>query len=158
MVYDLDDKEIVDFLKDKGNLVSFSEIEIMHVQDVKALIDDVNFIFYSLGILFILLISYLSYKKERFSREIIKGCLVTILIIFILGLAFYFSFEKLFYYFHIVAFSNDYWLLEEGSLLLSKFPLEFFYNFIFNLLIRSFIVALVVLILIKIFLKFKIIQ
>lgn len=158
MVYDLGNDEVVDYLKNGKELTSYSSVEMIHMQDVKRLIDDVNFIFYSLSFVFILLISYLVYKKERFFKEITKGCLLTILIIFILGLAFYFNFEKLFYYFHIIGFSNNYWMLEEGSLLLKQFPIDFFYNFVFNLLFRSLIIALSVLIIMKVLLKFKIIQ
>ena len=121
----------------KGGKLKFdySEKELMHLQDVKKLINILEEVLYVLIIL-ILLIMFFS-KENMF---IISG-LITIGIILIL---FLFDFNFLFTKFHEILFINNYWLLESNTLLIKTYPMEFFIRFFKRLILNTIITSLII--------------
>jgi integral membrane protein (TIGR01906 family) len=109
--------------------------EVIHMTDVKKLMvldDNVQII--SLIIL-ILSIGFLIYKGGKNKWELLLsglffGCVVIFGLIALLAIAFLFNFDQMFVLFHLVSFSNSFWLLPANSYLLMMFP-EAFFNFIF---------------------------
>ena len=80
---------------------------------------------------FILLILIFN-KKDIFDVLMISGA-ITIAITLILV---FFSFDLLFTKFHEALFLNDYWLLDEGTLLIKTYPIEFFTGFFKRLILN----------------------
>lgn len=116
-------ENLLNYLDSKEELkFNYTEKEIMHMEDVKSLTNALRIIVYLLGfIIFLILIT----TKDTSKILIISG-LVTIGIIIVLSLI---DFSSLFTKFHEIFFMNDYWLLDENSLLIKTYPLEFFTDF-----------------------------
>ena len=109
----------------------FNSREKMHLLDVKELIKQALFIFNIIGIIILLLISYLIVKKRfnelgnvAFSSGVTT---LTLLILFIGAIAY--DFDKLFLGFHFLSFNNDLWMLNpDTDNLIAMFPEGFFYD------------------------------
>jgi integral membrane protein (TIGR01906 family) len=112
-----------------------SQDEVVHMTDVKKLmLLDYNVQIVSLVVL-LLSVGFLMYKggKKRWIlllSGIFFGCVVIFAIIALLAAAFLFDFNQAFIIFHLLSFSNSFWLLPANSYLLMLFP-EAFFNFIF---------------------------
>ena len=128
-----------------GPLSLFSPKEILHMQDVKKILLSIYSLqlvsfFYALAyITVILLIRQSKGLRDIFSSLSIAG-LGGNIILFILGLLLYFSFDQYFIYFHELAFDNDYWILDPNKdFLIKLYPLKFW-----NLITVAFISSVLV--------------
>lgn len=109
----------------------FTREEQIHFKDVKLL---VQLDYKVLLAAFILVVSYALFlffsKRGRNKRELFKylvwGCSLSIALIFIIGIASFFDFDRLFLQFHELVFSNQYWSSQGYMLLL--FPGGFWYD------------------------------
>jgi integral membrane protein (TIGR01906 family) len=126
---------LLDYLNSKEELkFNYTEREIIHLHDVKNLVNILRIMIYIL----LLMIIILFITNKNFSYMLIISGLITIGIILIILL---FNFNLLFVKFHELLFTNDYWLLPENSLLINTYPIEFFMGFfkrlILNIIITS---------------------
>jgi integral membrane protein (TIGR01906 family) len=105
--------------------------EVIHFRDVKGLIR------LDYGVLAGTLVYVLAYagvclfwRKRKYWRHLgwglVGGGGLTLGLMLALGLGIFFGFEELFWQFHVISFSNLYWLAEGNMHLL--FPEDFFYN------------------------------
>jgi integral membrane protein (TIGR01906 family) len=111
----------------------FNEKELIHLDDVRALIQLdhlVQLIAIILALLCIIVLCVSS--KDRLARVmkgIFLGCVVTLAGVIVLVLWALFGFDQLFILFHLVSFSNDLWLLDPTTdNLIQLFPGGFFYD------------------------------
>ncbi|MFH1209666.1 MAG: TIGR01906 family membrane protein [archaeon] len=134
---------LFNYFKNNDNLDNsfFNEKEKLHLIDVKNLINIAFILLYILLIIFVILTSYLLYKKEYLT--ILDSFMISglSLIIFLIIVSL-FNFNNLFYNFHLLIFNNDLWLLDPlKDNLIKMFPEYFFYDFfktlILNILITS---------------------
>tara|TARA_Y100000034_G_scaffold134518_1_gene203168 strand:- start:1226 stop:1780 length:555 start_codon:yes stop_codon:yes gene_type:complete len=130
---------LLNYFKDKEELkLDYTEIELIHLEDVKGLINTLKIGVYILGILILLIMIF----SKDFSNILLISGLITIGIVILLFLI---DFSFLFTKFHEILFTNNYWLLPPNTLLIKTYPLEFFINFfkrlILNIIITSFIVG-----------------
>ncbi len=128
-----------------GLLALFSPKEILHMQDVKKILLSiytlqlVSFFYALVYITVILLIRKSKGLRDIFSSLSIAG-LGGNIILFILGLLLYFSFDQYFIYFHELAFDNDYWILDPNKdFLIKLYPIKFW-----NLITVAFISSVLV--------------
>jgi len=116
----------------------FNEKEIIHLKDVRNLINFFIYLFYFLILIFILLL--FKFYKNIFSVFIIAFLIILLISIFI----YIFDFSNLFYKFHLLAFKNDFWILNpKTDNLINFFPESFFYNVLMKILINSFLMSFV---------------
>lgn len=124
---------IIDYLKGKGGdeLLNpyFNDREVLHMRDVQNLFRYERIIKYIFGILSIIIMWYLGYKKEyiRFGKTITYGLFINHIVLIILALFIMTDFNKYFTIFHHIFFNNDLWLLNpETDLMIQMLPEEFF--------------------------------
>lgn len=118
-------------IKDGKPFELFTPEEVIHFKDVKGLIWlDYRF---ALGTLFYILayagVSLLWRKREYWQQlalAIVGGSGITVALMLALGLGTLLGFGQLFYQFHLLFFSNEFWSAQGYMLLL--FPEPFFYD------------------------------
>ena len=145
--YLTDDTDLLDIriTIDQRNVPLFSSKEILHMRDVKQILLKV-YLLQELTILFIsiYIISIFLWSKERpisdfFTDLFLAGVIGNFLLIF-LGILLTFSFDRYFVYFHELAFSNDFWLLDpRKDALVQIYPIEF-WNYIVIALITIIVI------------------
>ncbi len=130
---DRNSNELIGYLAGKNELNTdfFNDKEKIHLLDVKGLIKQALFTFNIIGIIILLLISYLMVNKrfdELGNVAFSSGVTTLILLILFLGAVAY-DFDKLFLGFHLISFNNDLWMLNPVTdNLIVMFPEGFFYD------------------------------
>ncbi len=153
-------KLLINYLKDKNPKLEtdfFNEKEKIHLNDVKNIIKKLIILLYFSIILIILIFSYFIYKgKYKFIlKSLILGLSLTIFIIILFYILVLFDFDKVFTYFHLVSFDNNYWLLNpETDNLIKMFPQEIFFDLARIAILYSLISSLIILVF-SIFLLYK---
>ena len=129
---------LINYLKNKEGLNKelYTEKEIIHLKDVKSLINKFVLSFYFLLIFSLLLI--FKFYKNIYEIFFISGILTLVIILLFTFL----NFNSLFYNFHIVFFKNAFWLIDPETTLIRLFPEMFFKNFLKEILFRSFFFSL----------------
>jgi len=124
---------LIDYLKNKEQLnkEDYTEREIIHLKDVNSIISKSIFLFFIMLLIFILLL--FKFYKETPKIMLISGLFTLSIVIILISL----NFTSLFYNFHLILFSNDFWLLEPETTLIKLFPEYFFSNFLKDILLRS---------------------
>ena len=135
-------ENLLNYLENKEELkFSYTERELVHLEDVKNLFNILSIFVYVLAFL---ILAVLIFNKDELSMILIISGALTILITLIL---FLFDFSFLFTKFHELIFSNNYWLLDESTLLIKTYPAEFFYEFFkrlgLNIIISSLILIII---------------
>jgi len=129
-------ENLINYFNGKEELnFNYTEVEVIHLNDVKFLINLSRIIVYALGILILLI---LIIDRDISGILIISG-IITIGIIIILFLI---DFNFLFTKFHEILFMNDYWLLSNNTLLIQTYPMEFFISFFKRLILNIIITSL----------------
>lgn len=120
--------------KDGKEFDLFNEQEIIHLQDVKGLIQ-LDYCVQKSTLAFIMLYSLalLIWRRSGSWRvlagSILRGSILTLGLIVALALVAVFAFQQLFLFFHLVSFSNEYWMLNPSrDYLIMLFPEGFFYD------------------------------
>ncbi|MGC8721935.1 MAG: TIGR01906 family membrane protein [Caldisericaceae bacterium] len=119
----------------------FTSEEIIHMRDVKRLIDFVALIVLLAGI-----ILFLFGRKSRSLLAAAKSASVAVMVLYgaILTLVL-FNFDKTFYKFHELLFTNSFWLLPETDMLIRMYPENLFYDYAKLWFATSFIISIAVL-------------
>jgi len=142
---------ILSFFKNKAPLSNvFTEDEKSHLQDVKNLITGVNYVFYGLLLIEIILflLLFLTYRKEiiKFFQIIGFSFMITGLSIVMFSLVLYIfsgSFSDMFVKFHLIFFPWGNWQFPDTSILIKMFPEQFFYNFTYKAVSNVVITAII---------------
>jgi integral membrane protein (TIGR01906 family) len=121
-------------VKDGEPFELFNEREVIHLKDVKGLIQ----LDYGVGLgTLAYVLAYagvcLFWKKRRYWRDLAWGLVggggITLGLMLALGLGILFGFEQIFWQFHVISFSNQFWLLDPTrDYLKMLFPDGFFYD------------------------------
>ena len=104
----------------------FTKQEIIHLQDVRSLLYSFRALFFSVVVFTLFLAVYLFFTHDFQKRDLILGGGLGIAALVIIGVLTLFAFDRLFTWFHLMSFSNTFWLLPENSYLLQLFPFEYF--------------------------------
>ena len=119
-------------VKQNNTIVNlFNNEEIIHFKDVKKLFTfDYEVLLGTLSYcLFFGLVSFFWKKDEnrnKLARDTIKGSVLTLGLMLLLGIGTLVDFNNLFYQFHLLVFTNTFWSAEGNMLLL--FPDGFWYD------------------------------
>ena len=112
----------------------YNEVEILHMWDVKVLIRTLYNVQVIAGLFILLFIpAGLAIAPRVFPRVFLRlmawGAGVTLGIVFVTGLFSLTGFSQTFYFFHVIAFTNDYWQLDPArDFLIAMFPEGFFFD------------------------------
>ncbi len=121
-------------IKDGKPFELFNQREIAHLKDVKGLIRLDYWVL--LGTL-IYTLSYtgvsLFWRRKRYWRRlawgVVSGSGITLALMLAMGLGTLFGFDQLFYQFHLLSFSNEFWQLDPTKdYLIMLFPGGFWYD------------------------------
>jgi integral membrane protein (TIGR01906 family) len=128
------DSIAITVVKDDESFELFNQREIIHLRDVKGLIQ----LDYGVGLgTLAYVLAYagvcLFWRKPGYWRHLAWGLVgggsITLGLMLALGLGILFGFEELFWQFHVISFSNQFWLLDPTKDYLKMlFPDGFFYN------------------------------
>jgi integral membrane protein (TIGR01906 family) len=123
----------------------YSNQAILHLMDVKHLLNTALLLTICLDILLISTTIYAIIKKEvkKLLNAFLVGAVATIVLtLAVLGLL-ALDFENSFIYFHLAFFRNNYWLFDESDNLIKMFPQSFFVSFAYHLVANIIVTALV---------------
>ncbi|MFH1210729.1 MAG: TIGR01906 family membrane protein [archaeon] len=135
--------ELINYLKEGGEITYFNEKEKQHLQDVRRIIKILMTTLYIaiLAATIILSITFIQNKKQL-GIALIAGGLLTILVLILLA-ALLMNFQTSFIKFHELAFTNNLWILDpETDKLIVLFPESFFYQITKDIVTRSLITAM----------------
>ena len=142
--YFFNEKELLD-------IDIFSNKEILHMKDVKSVMNFIFDISKILSIVFCILTFVLySYFRVYIYKLIFYSLSLFLSILVFLGTSFLLFFQELFIIFHQIAFNNDLWILNPNEdYLLMMYPEDFFRDVAILILATSFILNVIVYILFR---------
>lgn len=119
-------------IKDGQPFTLFNEKEVQHLKDVKGLI----WLDYKVLIgTFLYLLIYAAFfirrkaNKRNLAQGLFGGGILTVVLGLALGVGILFGFDQLFWDFHLLSFSNDFWLLDPTKdYMIMMFPGDFWYD------------------------------
>ena len=117
--------EVVDKYGERFEL--YHDYELIHLEDVKELFQlDYKVQVISLAYIVIYALLFLLWRRgwwQDLTKGVWHGCVLTVILVAILGIASLFGFERLFIQFHYLVFTNPYWMLDTGKdYLIMLFP------------------------------------
>lgn len=136
------------------NKDEYSNRDIIHLVDVKDLFQK-GFLIKRLSFIISItaMIALYSQNTKNLYKSTYYSSIISLAIILFLLLFSYLNFDKLFTYFHLVLFDNDYWILDpEKDLLIQLFPEGFFID-IFSKIALLFIGIMSIILIISYLLK-----
>ncbi len=127
------DSAQITVLKKGQEFSLFNERELVHLEDVRGLIQLDYWVQRGALLLLIICVLVLFFSFKVGWRIVVQGLLwgslVTVGLMAVLALWALFGFERFFLLFHLVSFSNEYWLLDPAKdYLIRLFPEGFFYD------------------------------
>ena len=142
--YFFNEKELLD-------IDIYSNKEILHMKDVKSVMNFIFDISKILSIVFCILTFVLySYFRVYIYKLIFYSLSLFLSILVFLGTSFLLFFQELFIIFHQIAFNNDLWILNPNEdYLLMMYPEDFFRDVAILILVTSFILNVIVYILFR---------
>ncbi|MEC7921716.1 MAG: TIGR01906 family membrane protein [Chloroflexota bacterium] len=119
----------------------YSDKEILHMKDVKHIMNLIFNLGKILSIVFCVLIFLLhSYFEVHLNKVIFYSVILFSSILILLGVSFLLFFQEIFIIFHKIAFNNDLWILNPNTdYLLMMFPEDFFRDVAVLILLSSFL-------------------
>ena len=112
----------------------YNEREIIHMRDVKALVQGV-YLVQTLAALYIAAFAAigLATQRKRFLPILVRcvggGGILTLALVGIVSIGALVGFDRLFLLFHLISFSNDFWQLDpRRDYLIAMFPQRFFFD------------------------------
>lgn len=101
----------------------------IHFEEVKAIFNKIDFIFYSSIILFIAIFIYAKRKNKIDYSFLNLSSLLTIILPAVLIIPFAVDFNKSFVIFHKIFFSNDYWIFDPATdPIINALPEAYFFH------------------------------
>jgi integral membrane protein (TIGR01906 family) len=111
----------------------FNEKELVHLKDVRGLIQLDYVVQMATVILLVISAILLCFRAEekwlKLIKALLRGSLLTCFIVIITGILSLLFFDQLFLLFHLVSFTNEFWILDPSrDYLIMLFPGQFFYD------------------------------
>lgn len=133
-------QQTINFLDDKAGLeLQLTENEMSHLEDVKKVMNYIDYAFYFLLLVLIIILTYHKQDQEQIKKLFKYGGITTVVsILFVLLFSLTF-FDSLFTIFHQIFFPQGNWTFPGSSLLIQIFPLQFFINISRNIFLLSLI-------------------
>jgi len=153
-IYNHFDKEVADSVIE--NLIGymrydiplsdfFNEKEKRHMVDVRNIIQRLLVLLYTLALV---VVALLVYDWKNLFKSLVYGSIFTLALLLLFFICSYIGFDTVFYKFHEVSFSNDFWMLNpEVDNLKALLPDGFFYDALMRIFFITFIFSAMVLLL-----------
>lgn len=128
----------------RSSVAAFTEKEISHMDDVRALLLKILFLFCGSLIILIILLILAGKSSRGILRAAGRVSVISssaVLFIFILLYFLSMNFSHLFDNFHLIFFPQGNYMFPENSLLITLFSFNFFYQFFIRLAISSLILS-----------------
>lgn len=120
-------QETIDFLNNKQELnLNYTTNEVSHLEDVKGVMNLIDYLFYFRLIIITLIITYYRKNKDQLKKLFKCGGITTLISIGLILLFVLISFNTTFTIFHQIFFPQGNWLFPIDSLLIQTFPIGFF--------------------------------
>ncbi|MBW3004282.1 DUF1461 domain-containing protein [Candidatus Woesearchaeota archaeon] len=132
-------KDMTEYFKTEtvpASFEEFSEKELVHLEDVRKVINYLIDLLMVLTVLFIILLNFAENKQEIF----FYGGIITI----VLPILFFLPFDTLFTQMHNIFFAKGSWVFPADALLVNLYQVEFFYAFAKGIVLRGFCLGLVI--------------
>lgn len=150
-IVDLETANLLDYFQNRAGLNSnfFSEQAMLHLIDVKNLLNLVtNFLYLtSFAILVSIIILFSKRKQRKIFEAVFASSIITLIATGFLTAGILNYFESIFRGFHLAVFKNNLWLFPESENLIKLFPQGFFVSFanslVRNIAISSALLALI---------------
>jgi integral membrane protein (TIGR01906 family) len=131
--FNSDDETIsITVMKDGKPLTLFNEREMAHLRDVKGLFRLVYRLLLGTlvyALVYVGLSLFVWPERRQLAWGLAGGGCLTLVLMLALGLGILFSFDQLFWQFHIISFANDLWLLDPTrDYLIMLFPRGLWYD------------------------------
>ena len=127
-----DDNINLTVMKDGKPFTLFNEREVGHLRDVRGLFQLVYKVLLGTliyALVYIGLSFFLRQDRRRLARGLVGGGGLTLALMLAVGLGTLLDFDRLFWQFHIISFTNDLWLLDPTrDYLIRLFPQGFWYD------------------------------
>lgn len=116
-----------------GEIKLFNAKELIHLQDVRSLIQLNTIVQLSVLVVMLVCISVLSFLSRHrwanLAKGLLAGSVLTLTVAAVMILWCWLGFRYFFYLFHVMSFSNEYWMLDPArDYLIRLFPEGFFYD------------------------------
>jgi integral membrane protein (TIGR01906 family) len=118
------------------SLPLFNQREVLHLRDVRDLLQ-LTYRLQESSMAYVVLftLSGLLWRGRkalaRLARAWLQGAIFTVSLLLVMGLALLLDFDRLFLQFHLVSFSNDFWMLNPASsYLIRMVPQGFFFDLV----------------------------
>lgn len=127
----------------------FKQKEILHMNDVRVLVQAIGRLQLIAGASLILLIvagilCWESGGRQAIARMLTRGSFLILILVLIVGVLTYLAFDWLFLTFHEVTFQNDFWELDPRTdHLIQMFPFGFWYDAMLTVVVRVLLVAMI---------------
>ena len=120
-------QETIDFLNNKQELnLNYTTNEVSHLEDVKGVMNLIDYLFYFRLIIITLIITYYRKNKDQLKKLFKCGGITTLISIGLILLFVLISFNTTFTIFHQIFFPQGNWLFPIDSLLIQTFTIGFF--------------------------------
>jgi integral membrane protein (TIGR01906 family) len=112
----------------------YNEREIIHMKDVKGLVQGVYRVQEITGLYMLAFaaVGFIIWKRafwRDLARYVSRGGILTLALVVVVGLLSVVGFQQLFLLFHLISFSNDFWQLDpRRDYLIAMFPQGFFFD------------------------------
>ena len=134
----------INFLqKDEDLNLSYTKLELSHLQDVRKVMKAAEYLFYFLLLILTLIFTYLKKDKRKLIQLLKYGGITTISFILVILLSSILLFNQVFALFHQIFFPQGNWTFASDSLLIQTFPLEFFIQISRNIFILTVIEGII---------------
>jgi integral membrane protein (TIGR01906 family) len=131
-------QETMDFLENKQELnLNYTSSAVSHLEDVKGVMNFIDYLFYLSLIIVTLIITYYKKNKEQLMKLFKYGGITTLVSIGFILLFALFAFNYVFTLFHQIFFPQGNWIFPTNSLLIQTFPIEFFIGISFKIFLLS---------------------
>lgn len=126
----------------------FTEREILHMTDVRLLLDILRYLLMLMLTIFIVLTIFeaISVKWLSLVWTALVGAGVALVLSLLKLIVVAFAFDTMFVIFHKIFFLNDLWMLDSSSTLIKLFPTAFFSTIGLNSLFATIIISILVII------------
>ena len=117
----------IKFLIDNENLeLNYTSAEISHLEDVKKVMNGLDYLFYFSLLIVTFIITIYKKKKDVIKKLVYYGGITSLAVSGIMMLFSLLSFNFTFEIFHKLLFPQGNWLFPTDSLLIQTFPIQFF--------------------------------
>ena len=128
----------------------YSNQAVLHLKDVKKLLSATQVAALCSIISLTALTAYLILKKQGKTafKSYLTGSIITLALTIISLIFIVLDFSNIFFGFHLMFFTNNYWLFEENDNLIKMFPQRFFISFANYLAANIIVTALLILLIV----------